>query len=148
MLGSETSPAPQRSGLSYPSEAVAASHLRTGGFRGVRVGEARCPGPRLRQASGRNPEAKLLVLNCGGAPGAWRLYEENMLGPQVVCLQEVSMSSEEWRSFARALAKKGYSAYYTPGPTSVSRYGHPKYNGGVASLVHRSIALPGGECAT
>ena len=102
----------------------------------MRVGEARCPGPRPRQASGRNPEAKLLVLNCRRA---WRLYEKNMLGAQVVCLQEVSMSSEQWHSFARAFAKKGYSAYHTPGPTSVSRYGHPKYNGGVACLVHRSV---------
>ena len=96
---------------------------------------------RLSHASQSSASAlpKVLVLNTGGAPGAWRLYQDKLLGAGVVCLQEVCVSLREWEGFATAVDKLGYSAFYTPGPVGTSRWGYDQYNGGVACLVHRTM---------
>ena len=97
--------------------------LRLHGLRACRVGEARAPGPNL------------FVLNCGGAPGAWRLRNEGFLRAHVVFLQEVAMSVSEWDAFARVAFRDGYYAYHVSG--GFRSNGIPR--GGVATLVHKSI---------
>ena len=100
------------------------------------MGEAKCPGPSLERTS----SLRVLVLNTGGAPGAWRLFESDLLRAQVVCIQELGMSAQEFESFAKALKAKGYEAYYTRGPVTLSREcKRMYYNGGAATLVHHTV---------
>ena len=35
----------------------------------------------------------------GGAPGAWRLHEEQFIGADVLALQEINMTPAEWNAF-------------------------------------------------
>ena len=96
------------------------------GLRGIRIGEAKNPGP---------DEVRTLVLNTGGAPGMWRLYEEQFFGAHVIFLQEICMHDSEWDGFARHALLKGYFAYRAPGGFRCN--GIPR--GGVATLVHKSV---------
>ena len=101
-----------------------------GGYRALRVGEAKVPGP-----EGRN----VLTLNVGGAPGAWRLHNSKILQADVVCLQEISMRPTEWEGFARATKGLGYCAYHAPGTPVRDSRGNFRYHAGVATLVHNSV---------
>eukprot|EP00438_Fugacium_kawagutii_P018177 Skav226121 [mRNA] locus=scaffold1047:156725:162455:- [translate_table: standard] len=74
-----------------------------------------------------------------GAPGAWKLLEENWFGKQVVLLQDIGMSPSEWNSFSRCAARKGYHCYNTPGNTTVGAWGESRYRGGVAFLIHKNV---------
>ena len=59
------------------------------------MGEASLPGPRQK-----SPDlASLLSINVGGAPGAWRLFEENCSEALVICLQEINMKPDEWTAY-------------------------------------------------
>ena len=128
--GSETSLAPL-------AEASKLTRLRMGGHRGERVGEAKSPGPRpcLQGTSA----LRVFVLNTGGAPGAWRLYDSDFLQAQVVCIQELGMSDREFEGYAKAVKAKGFVAYYTPGPVTQGRGSKKHYKGGVATLVHQTV---------
>jgi len=78
-------------------------------------------------------------LNTGGAPGAWRLYDEAFLESPVVVLQECNMSNKEWSAFVRTSAKLGYNGFYQPGPLRHDRWGNQRSHGGVAVLCHKSV---------
>ena len=74
-----------------------------------------------------------LSINSGGAPGAWKILNENFLGAAVVAIQDLGMTCSEWEGFARLSKKKGYHAYRQKGATE------PRPRGGVAFLIHRSV---------
>lgn len=74
-----------------------------------------------------------LSINSGGAPGAWKILNENFLGAAVVAIQDLGMNCSEWEGFARLSKKKGYHAYRQKGATE------PRPRGGVAFLIHRSV---------
>ena len=97
------------------------------------MGEARS------RAAGEREGTRMLVLNCGGAPGCWRLHNSDFLKAHVLCLQEVGMSPTEWQGFAKAARRKGYFAYYTPGQVAQGRWGRDRFCGGIAFLVHTSV---------
>ena len=81
----------------------------------------------------------ILSINVGGAPGAWRLYEEKFSGALIVALQECNMSEEEWQAFAHKCKQLGYQGYFLHGPPSDDPSRKCHHFGGVASLVHRSV---------
>ena len=99
------------------------------------MGEATNPGP----GTNISQHTKVFSLNTGGAPGAWRLYDEAFLESPVVVLQECNMSNKEWSAFVRTSAKLGYNGFYQPGPLRHDRWGNQRSHGGVAVLCHKSV---------
>ena len=99
------------------------------GLRGIRIGEAAVPGPKPKE----DMKLSFLSINSGGAPGAWKILNENFLGAAVVAIQDLGMTCSEWEGFARLSKKKGYHAYRQKGATE------PRPRGGVAFLIHRSV---------
>lgn len=82
-----------------------------GGLRGLRIGEAANPGPPEVQATASS-QPRVLVLNTGGSPGAWRLLEEQLMNADLIALQEANFSEREWANFALSCKKLGYVGYY------------------------------------
>lgn len=79
-------------------------------YNARRIGEAKNPGPQL----------KLVTINSGGSPGAWRALDHYASAslPGVIAIQEASMTSKEWSTFQRKAAQKNYIGYYQPGTMS------------------------------
>ena len=95
------------------------------GYRGVRVGEAKNPGP-----------LKVWSLNTQGDSGAWavlRLKES----PDVWILQETWFNDAGAAAFRRTAHSHGYVAYTQNGDSQGRGVNHR--NGGVAVLVKRGI---------
>ena len=100
------------------------------------MGEASLPGPKQK-----SPDlASLLSINVGGAPGAWRLLEENCSEALVICLQEINMKPDEWTAYLRMVNKMGYNGFYQPGPSSLDKWGNSRTIGGTAILIHRTLS--------
>lgn len=110
-------------------------HVFLGGYRGQRVGEASNPGP-----SGPTVYPTLLQLNVGGAPGAWRLYHHNFCDADILALQDLSMSPDEWSNFSRKAASKGFKCYYQIGSRGQGTINRNRYYGGVAFLMHKTVS--------
>ncbi len=106
-----------------------------GGYRGQRVGEASNPGP-----SGPTVHPTLLQLNVGGAPGVWRLYEHKFCDADILALQDLSMSPDEWSNFSRKAASKGFKCYYQIGSPGQGTINRNRYYGGVAFLMHKTVS--------
>lgn len=108
-------------------------------LRGARVGKAKNPGPETPTKVPCPTNPSVLQFNSGGAPGLWRLYEENFCGHHIVLIQECGMSPEEWNSFAAKAATKGYKGYYQIGNKTRAANSPNWFNGGVATLIHQNV---------
>ena len=92
------------------------------------------PGPSTCQA------VRVLNLNVGGASGSWALFREGYSHQfDVLLLQEVKMTDNEWRAYVRRAAKQGFTGYYEPGQTSRDRWCNQAPRGGVAVFVSRRL---------
>ena len=93
------------------------------------------PSPSHEMASG---DLSLFCINVGGAPGAWRLHEETIIGADLLALQEINMTPAEWNAFTPFCKEFGCSPYYQIGPCS-AQGDSERYRGGVAWLVHHRV---------
>lgn len=107
---------------------------RRTGYQGVRVGESRHPGP----AQPHKKCPRILRINSGGAPGAWRLLNADCKA-DVIAIQECNMNDAEWKAFASYAAKQNYKAYYLAGPKSPDQWGNLRTLGGVALLAQKGV---------
>lgn len=107
---------------------------RLTGYLGVRVGEARHPGP-LRP---HRKCPRILCFNSGGAPGAWRLLN-SVPTADIIAIQECNMSEAEWKAFAYCAVRQNYKAYYLAGPRSPDQWGNQRTLGGVAFMTRKSV---------
>ena len=118
-------------------------------------GEVSLRGGRAR-ATPLKEKIKVVMNNTGGAPGCWRLLEEagreddkedtsstqpdqGEAQADVIMIQELRMKEEEWKAFARQAKRQGYEAYREQGEPSRGRWGEAKENGGVATLVLKTL---------
>ena len=83
---------------------------------------------------------RVLNLNVGGASGSWALFREGYSHQfDVLLLQEVKMTDNEWRAYVRRAAKQGFTGYYEPGQTSRDRWCNQAPRRGVAVFVSRRL---------
>ena len=104
------------------SKLASAATWRLGGFRAVRVGEARHPGPRSSFH-----KFSLLTLNVGGPTAAWQALEHFAANkePVVMAMQETKMQKREWEAFNRF-------GFFT---VAAERWGKDRCRGGVCHCV-------------
>ena len=100
------------------------------------MGEASNPGPSEYVSASK---ITCVCLNSQGAPGVWKLYEENFFGSMVVLLQDLCMGQSEWNSFCALANRKQYHCYRTPGASTVGAWGETRHRGGVAFLIHKAV---------
>ena len=87
------------------------------------------------------PSWRVVSLNVGGMPGAWRAVRE-LLSPSdlaVLALQEVAGSTNELISLQRAALNLGYRFYHEAGKPSLGGWGETRQNGGVALFVRATL---------
>jgi hypothetical protein len=115
------------------------SNARVGGpglaYKGVRVGEAKNPGP---------PTLEVISLNVQGGPGVKRaieglLQDKKRTKPGILALQEAACSNSEIKTMTRLLTSCDYNTYYVPGTTTPDRWGQMRARGGVLTAVHREL---------
>ena len=78
---------------------------------------------------------RVLTINTGGAPGVWRILKRVVPfdHPEVVCIQEASLTTAEFNAVHKKFHSLGYSAYYSKGQHT------NKVTGGVLTAIRREI---------
>ncbi len=80
-------------------------------------------------------QCRVLSANTGGAPGIWKLIKQVIPGsyPEIICIQEAALSSNEYKAIHKQLHSLGYSTYYSKGQHL------RKVTGGVLTAIRREI---------
>ena len=93
-----------------------------GTFRGMRVGDAEKPGPRVKRKSKEVIQVKAWTINCQGREGAEAVLEAAANSEiEVVALHEVQMTKKGEAKFATSAALKGYRCYHQEGQPGALR---------------------------
>jgi hypothetical protein len=89
-------------------------HISHDAHVGVRIGEAKNPGPRVRASQRLRRPSKIWTCNTGGAPKAWPLLSLLKIHqPHVVMLQEAAFKPSEWATFQANARIGGYHGFFS-----------------------------------
>ena len=100
------------------------------------------------------PDLLLWNLNVRSSSAAWEILNlVSLHNIHVATLQEVRLSSNDYTAFARYAYSLGYCTHYVAGPATTDRWSNNRTNGGVLTLIKRSIkqaqnvtvSSPGGQ---
>ena len=85
--------------------------------------ELRRGGAKKNEKENNPPEyLNLVSANVGGSAGAWRMLDEiAKQDADVVCLQEVALTSREAEAFGKVAKQRGYRFYCAGGYTHADR---------------------------
>ena len=80
-------------------------------------------------------QCSVLSVNTGGAPGIWKLIKQVIPSsyPEIICIQEAALSTNEYKAIHKQLHSLGYSTYYSKGQHL------RKVTGGVLTAIRREI---------
>jgi exonuclease III len=101
---------------------------RLDGAQGVRIGEAKSPGPAV-------DSLRIATFNCQGGSGAWRFLNQASDDFDVACLQEVSFTSSQVKGYIKAARAKGFNFYFQVGCAGAKN----QTVGGVGILARRNL---------